>query len=373
MRSKLYKFVRDYISFSAVESSGSVVLFGIMAIVLMAPLVVNWLHDPAPYDNAHDRQILDSLVALMESGEEEESLESIPLTKVKADPNTASSEELAAVGIPKYLAERIVKYRAAGGSFSKPEDLTRIYGFSQALFDQIEPNLDLPSESREVEKDIKDPVAVLKKFDPNTASVSELENLGIPTWLAERIEKYRSKGGSFKDKASLSKIYGFPEELYLELEDYIEISGTPTNSKEAKNEVADLAIVPFDLNTADSIQLRSVRGIGGYFASRIVRLRNDLGGIVSPDQLMEIFRMDSATVDKLMSQVFISENFIPVKINLNLADEETLAHHPYIGWKYAKLIVAYRQQHPLRNLDDLNKIKPVTEPDVKRMAPYISF
>ena len=36
---------------------------------------------------------------------------------------------------------------------------------------------------------------VLFKFNPNTASREDLDQLGIPAWITERIVKYRNSGG----------------------------------------------------------------------------------------------------------------------------------------------------------------------------------
>jgi len=37
-------------------------------------------------------------------------------------------------------------------------------------------------------------------FDSNTASIDQLQELGIPNFIAKRIDKYRSKGGKFRKK-----------------------------------------------------------------------------------------------------------------------------------------------------------------------------
>ena len=63
----------------------------------------------------------------------------------------------------------------------------------------------------------------LHSFDPNVASVEEFEELGMPQWLAKRIDRFKSKGGKFFKKEDLLKIYDFPEPLYQKLIPYITI------------------------------------------------------------------------------------------------------------------------------------------------------
>ena len=61
------------------------------------------------------------------------------------NPNTATEAELTSLGIPPYLAQRIGKYRNAGGQFRKPPDLKRIYSFPLPLYSRLEPYILLPA------------------------------------------------------------------------------------------------------------------------------------------------------------------------------------------------------------------------------------
>jgi len=149
----------------------------------------------------------------------------------------------------------------------------------------------------------------LAPFDPNTISVAQLQAFGAPRWLAERIDKYRSKGGQFRKKEDLQRIYGFPPDLYQQLEPYISLSdqSTPanryTNNKpfsEADNAVGKPAFTnrfekpkpaplqPFDINTADTTQLALLKGIGSKLAGRIVSFGMPWAAL-SPQTSMLIF------------------------------------------------------------------------------------
>ena len=51
-------------------------------------------------------------------------------------------------------------------------------------------------------------------FDPNVATNEQFERLGFPKYLAKTIINYRSKGGKFKYKEDMLKIYSMKPELY---------------------------------------------------------------------------------------------------------------------------------------------------------------
>ncbi len=48
----------------------------------------------------------------------------------------------------------------------------------------------------------------LVEFDPNSISLEDLKKLGFNDAIANRIEKYRQKGGYFRNGEDLKKIYG---------------------------------------------------------------------------------------------------------------------------------------------------------------------
>lgn len=146
------------------------------------------------------------------------------------------------------------------------------------------------------------------------------------------------------------------------------------NAEIRKKSVAVRKTLRFDLNTADTSQLISVRGIGSTLASRIVRYRERLGGFVSMDQLYEVFRLDSAAVNALRRVAYISDDYAPVRINVNVTDEYHLSRHPYVGRNLARLIVTYRFQHgPFSSLEDLRKIHQVNDSVYRRITPYLAI
>lgn len=225
-------------------------------------------------------------------------------------------------------------------------------------------------------------------FDPNTATVAQLEELGLPRFIAERIEKYRSKGGRFRKKEDLAKIYGLYPETYERLEPYITLpsaeddsANTPQTELIAQPIAAEkpVAIAPekaetlakFDLNTADTTQLKLIHGIGSGYARRIVKFRDILGGFVNADQVRETYGLPTETVDELLKYAYVSGNIKKLSVNqLSLSD----LRHPYLKFSQTRAIIAYREQHGnFKSIEDLKRIKLLDEATIQKIEPYIEF
>lgn len=235
----------------------------------------------------------------------------------------------------------------------------------------------------------------LFSFDPNTATTEQLQELGIPKFLASRIEKYRQKGGTFRKKQDLKKIYDFPAALFSQLEDYISL---PQDGQKTMGEVAAFEEKPqpeptgamslpsrgskfpfrptptaFDINTADTTQLAALRGIGSKLSARIVKYRDALGGFHSPEQYAEIYGLDSTVLAELRRYGKLQS--APQKININTATAEVLYRHPYFrNRKLNEVIIRYREQHgPYTSAEALKAIRILDDATSRKWEPYLSF
>lgn len=220
-------------------------------------------------------------------------------------------------------------------------------------------------------------------FDPNTASSSDFLNLGFAPWLAERIEKYRSKGGKFRTKKDLGKIYGMKPDFFERLKPFISLP----DSLEQKSKFADKKfptfekrfpepkpIVKFDLNTADTMQLMGIFGIGRGLSNRIVRYRTRLGGFHANEQVREVFGLDSSVVDELFKKAEVKSSTAISKLKINKMTLEEISSHPYITKRYAKIIINYRNQHgPYKQASDLLKTSIFPVENVEKLKPYLDF
>ena len=123
------------------------------------------------------------------------------------------------------------------------------------------------------------------------------------------------------------------------------------------------------LNTADTTILKTVPGIGPYYARKIIEYGKRLGGYVSVDQLDEIegFPLDA-------KDYLTIEGATPHKLNVNTLSLNELRKHPYLNFYQAKAITDYRRLHgPLHALSDLRLSKDFPPEAIKRLEPYVDF
>lgn len=163
-------------------------------------------------------------------------------------------------------------------------------------------------------------------FDPNTASVDDLMRLGFSQKQAQSIDNYRKKGGRFRRKSDFARSYVVEDSVFQRLEKYINIP-------------------KIDINSADSVTLITLPGIGKFFAGKIVSYRRELGGYSYPEQLMDIWHFDREKYDNLKDLIKLDTLGIDAYPLWSLPEAE-LARHPYIRKRAARGIVLYRENSP---------------------------
>lgn len=229
----------------------------------------------------------------------------------------------------------------------------------------------------------------LMAFDPNQANEETFARLGVPSFLAKRISRYRQKGGVFKVKSDLARIYDFPDSLFQKLEPYIMLpdklpprritprvvkaSNENTDKEEVKVSNYTKPVLYINLNSADTTELKKLRGIGSGYSRRIVKYRELLGGFTEKKQLNEVYGISDSLYLSLADQVFVEEAELK-KVNVNLANFKTLNKHPYISYKQAGSILNTRSKKgKFRSPLDLLVVEGVDSAFVRRLKPYITF
>lgn len=226
----------------------------------------------------------------------------------------------------------------------------------------------------------------LFRFDPNTATKEQLVTLGFSEKQALSFLKFRSKGFVFRKKEDLKKVFVVSDYLYNRLENYVVIEGLKTQAS-FPSPVAQLAhtaiatatvpskkinpvTVITELNSADSIALVALPGIGPVIARRILKYRNLLGGFVSTEQLREVFGISEELFGKLQPLTQVRSDGIK-KININTNDFKTLSRHPYLGFDLTKRIFQERRKGTL----DAGALETLMadETAFRKLMPYLTF
>ena len=410
----------------------------IRGIALLFPIVVVavWL-------------LIGALTADQTSQSESEAMEVETPTPALApfDPNTVTYEELRAMGIEKYVARGIVKYREGGRTYAIPEDVAIIYGISDSLYATLKPYIRIAPEYRIKPKTYPANTTPTPKrtfrntpFDPNTLTAEGFYELGcFSARQAEALVEYRDRIGGFRSLLEFADCYLIDSTLFAQMKPYITLTIKPQavgqpRSRTFRNIPFDpnaltaegfyelgcfsarqaealveyrtrrggfrselewrdcylidstiweqtkaylqLSPIPrklIDLNSADSLTLVGVVGIGPRTASDILRYRQRLGGYYSVSQLRDL-RVVTKENYELFKEEFWCDSCKIRKIDINFAPPKELAEHPYITTPRLRRILITRQtKGGWKGLEEfLND--DIFEKEVReKLAPYFRF
>lgn len=232
------------------------------------------------------------------------------------------------------------------------------------------------------EREIEAPAlkSTLFNFDPNLINADDWQRLGLSVKQAAVMSRYKEKGGRYFKKEDLQKMYVISPEMYERLIPYISIGSVKEQKHQqlnsentAKRYPAQQKAALIALNTADTLQLIEIRGVGPAFARRIFNYRQRLGGFYKKEQLLEVYGLDSLKYNEIKDQLSLDAQVL-TRINLNTALFDDLKNHPYLKYKQVNAIIQFRKQHGnYGNIADLRKVAILSAETIERLAPYISF
>jgi len=131
------------------------------------------------------------------------------------------------------------------------------------------------------------------------------------------------------------------------------------------------AKLSIELNTADSLTLLQVRGIGPYTAHTLLKWREKLGGFYAVDQLYDLPGIRPENIDIIASQISIDTGLVK-KISINTASYEELVKHPYVSGELAGQIVRFRGYfRPFETVLELGQLDLRNPLDFDKLVPYL--
>lgn len=169
------------------------------------------------------------------------------------------------------------------------------------------------------------------------------------------------------DNHEIQRSFGFVDSLNQSQKIYVHQQASDVPKSNAPK-------IPFiNINSADSIALRKLPGIGVKYSSRMVRYRNMLGGFHTKEQLLEVYGIDSVLFDRILPYLLIGQQDLR-KININTCTEKNLKAHPYISNPVAKLVVKYREHHGFyQSLDELKSLPLIDEQLFRKIVVYLEI
>lgn len=128
-----------------------------------------------------------------------------------------------------------------------------------------------------------------------------------------------------------------------------------------------------EINSADTLTLQLLHGIGPIRARRIVGYREQLGGFTSTDQLLEVYGLTPELLANIRPYLQIDSSTIR-RIDINTVPLKKLSRHPYMDYYQARDIVRLRSMGTVFHCaDDLRAVPSMTDSTLERLLPYIAF
>lgn len=389
--------LKDYFYYTRSERNGVLVLLTLIGLMLCYPYVFDYFNEPDPPTDFSEWR---AEIAAFEAGlgapldvDPQEEIhwvrpayvknpaEERPLKPISFDPNTVSREALEAMGLPERTINSWVNYRDKGGTFKYQESIGKLYTLKPEHYKQLYPYVTLPSEKLAKQKSEAIPNTTVSNtsakplppafdFDPNTVSEVELKALGVPERAIKGWLNYRAKGGTFRDKAAVQRIYNLPDSVYQHLAVHIQITETPRPKWKSTKRVYKT----IEINAATEEDFQQFRGIGPSYARRLVQRGKDLGGYISIEQVGELYKLPDSTFQHIKPFLTCTPQ-VYQKININEASEARLKAHPYLRWFHAKAIVAHRERKgPWSSVDLLQILSEFDDGKgtFEKIRPYLT-
>ena len=217
-------------------------------------------------------------------------------------------------------------------AFQKPAEATDFTAFETALvaFDRSQGS-DTEGSSFENGK----PNTALFGFNPNTASLDKLTQLGLSSRTATTLIHYRERGGIFRRAEDLRKVYGITAANYDRLKDYIQLDDNNDNTDNwnRNNNNWNLNKAPYWDKYDHKTDFRKEGSFG---------------------------------------------NTPPVAVNLKPFDPNTATENDLLGLgleeKTVKIMLKYRQNGGIfRKKEDLKKLYSFSEIDFIRIEQYVQI
>ena len=153
------------------------------------------------------------------------------------------------------------------------------------------------------------PLSTGETLDPNTATEEQLDRLpGVGPATARGIIRHRDEVGGLRGADDLLAVPGIGPSTLARMAPFIEWSVRPGGGARhaaSRPDRPSPAPVVIDLNRASRRQLEALPGVGSTLASRILALRDTLGGFRTTDDLERVRGLGPTTVARLKPLVTV--------------------------------------------------------------------
>jgi competence protein ComEA len=235
------------------------------------------------------------------------------------DPNALTANDWHRLGLSERLAKTILHYIEKGGRFRRAEDLKKLYGLSRSDYERLSPYVQIAkpfrasrpvpgfyTRTRYIMQTLEKADSIYRRTslkntpgmsfphnnkklhstDINLADSSDWASLpGIGEKLASRIVHFRDKLGGFYRAEQIGETFGLPDSSFQRIKPCLLCSSALFRR--------------INLNSATIEELRAHPYIRWQLAKIIIDYRQQHGGFHSPDELLQLARMEPLQYEKL--------------------------------------------------------------------------
>jgi DNA uptake protein ComE-like DNA-binding protein len=219
-------------------------------------------------------------------------------------------------------------------------------------------------------------------FNPNFVSDYKGYKLGMSVTEIDRLLAFRKQNKYVNSSLEFQKVTLVSDSLlksmspFFKFPDWVKNKRSDTYPiyKDTKALAKSENVVLKDINSATQEDLMRVYGIGQVLSERILKLKEAVGGIVSMDQMNDVWGLSPEVVNKLKLSFKVVKVPDIKKIDVNNASIKELAQFTYFKYSLAREIVIYRSMNgDFANIEDLTKIKGFPVEKANIIALYLDF
>ena len=278
------------------------------------------------------------------------------------------------LGFSNNQAQSIVNFRKSGFTFKSKEDLKKLFVVDEKKYKQLEPYVIIPKEKLKKEKQCYR-ILYISSSEP---IYEGLENLGQVFYRKDK-ETYKYYSTNFNSwKEANVKLLTIENNGYegafiakISCEFHCYPIKFRENNKVKENILKQKRIIVW-LNKADTTELKTLKGVGSYYAKKIVSYRKKLGGFYRVNQILEVYGIKPEILEDNNEYIQLDTNLIS-KMNINTISKEELKQHPYIKWSVANSIILYRINHgEYKSVQNIQNSDLVNDELYRKIVRYLT-
>lgn len=215
-------------------------------------------------------------------------------------------------------------------------------------------------------------------FNPNYITDYKGYTLGMTTKEIDRLLAFRSQNKWVNSVNQFQEVTQVSDSLLETIAPFFKFPEWVTNAKPKEVSNRGYRNVPktyaqkVDLNTATSVQLQKVFGIGEKLSTRIISYRNKVSGFVNTVELLDVYGLTPEVIENIEKEFAVKTPRTINTVNLNSATREELVTIKHIDYEVAHLIIEQRTlRGGLISTEDLIKIEGFPTDKIEIIKLYL--